>query len=87
MSRSVDSLKFTASWKGRIQEGKLQVKVKYCTAQSAVFSTEHATSSCILTETWVNNAGHLSRNCALMCSWSREMARLGEIKQVVGHLL
>jgi len=27
MSCSVDSLKFTASWKGRIQEGKLQVKV------------------------------------------------------------
>ncbi|XP_075274100.1 cytoplasmic dynein 2 heavy chain 1 isoform X3 [Opisthocomus hoazin] len=27
MSRSVDSLKFTASWKGRIQEGKLQVKI------------------------------------------------------------
>lgn len=29
MSCSVDSLKFTASWKGRIQEGKLQVKVFY----------------------------------------------------------
>ncbi|KAK2517344.1 Dync2h1 [Columba guinea] len=27
MSCSVDSLKFTASWKGRIQEGKLQVKI------------------------------------------------------------
>ncbi|KAF1521633.1 Cytoplasmic dynein 2 heavy chain 1, partial [Eudyptes sclateri] len=27
MSCSVDNLKFTASWKGRIQEGKLQVKI------------------------------------------------------------
>uniref|UniRef100_A0A8C3GF25 Cytoplasmic dynein 2 heavy chain 1 n=1 Tax=Cairina moschata TaxID=8855 RepID=A0A8C3GF25_CAIMO len=27
MSCSVDSLKFTASWKGQIQEGKLQVKI------------------------------------------------------------